>query len=105
MNVTYVLRVPTDATDGQVYALDGRVSGAEIETVQVRGESTVEVNQCVGGAVAGTDGQIGLREVQRLVDAWQRSETVAGESVGLRQLQRLVDAWQQGESVSCGVSG
>ena len=105
VNVTYVLRVPTDATDGQVYALDGRVSGAEIETVQVRGESTVEVNQCVGGAVAGTDGQIGLREVQRLVDAWQQSETVAGESVGLRQLQRLVDAWQQGESVSCGVSG
>jgi archaellum component FlaF (FlaF/FlaG flagellin family) len=105
LNVTYVLQVPTDATDGRVYTLDGRVSGAEIETVQVQGESTVEVSQCVGGAIAGTDGQIGLREVQRLVDAWQQSETVAGESVGLRQLQRLVDAWQQGESVSCGVSG
>ncbi len=76
-------------------------SGQYTVTVGETERSVGVTEPCVASAVAGDDGAISLRELQRLVDAWADGERIGGQSVDLRQLQQLVNAWAEGDTVDC----
>jgi hypothetical protein len=99
--VNYTVAVPESATDGTTYALSGTVTATDAASTTVAGDSTLRVRQCVVGAVAGEDDEIGLRELQRAVDSWASGEPVAGQQLTLRELQELVNAWAEGDTVDC----
>lgn len=106
LTVTYSLRVPDNATVGETVRLNGTVSTALQDPVDISGDRELRIGNCVDGSIAGPDRIISLREIQIAILWWANDNPVpntGGKILSLRKIQRLIFDWARDNPVGCQV--
>jgi hypothetical protein len=99
----FVANASTGAISGSWVAFN--VPSFASRTVRVRfAGGDTDPTTCIGGAVAGGDGDISLPEIQAAINWWAEDDPVpntGGKTLTLPKIQSLINAWAQDQTVGC----
>jgi hypothetical protein len=104
LTVNYTVAVPENVSAGETFEIGGTVSSSDQSPVEIAGDETIRVGTCINRAVAGSDGEISLPEIQSAINAWAEDQPLpntGGETISLPKIQELINAWAEDQPVSC----